>query len=39
MSAASSCCVVVVAVVLVLVPVDSRLCGTAAIFGKKSATT
>ena len=35
-SAASYCCVVVV--VLVLVPVDSRPCGTAAIFEEKSAT-
>ena len=36
-SAASSCCVVVVVVVVVLV-LDSRPCGTAAIFGEKSAT-
>ena len=33
-SAASSCFVVAVVVVLGLVPVDSRPCGTAAIFGE-----
>ena len=37
-AALSYCVVVVVVVVFRLVPVDSKTCGTAAIFGEKSAT-